>query len=47
MQLNHGDLSPNFSGTLFGISNMLANCSGFIAPYIFGYVTNDSVMKLV
>ena len=33
-QGNHMELSPNYAGTLMGITNTIANCSGFIAPYV-------------
>lgn len=33
---SHQDLSPNLAGTLFGISNFLANTTGFIAPAVAG-----------
>lgn len=42
-QLNSSDISPNYAGTLFGIANAIANCSGFIAPYVTGEHTTDGV----
>lgn len=35
---SHQDLSPNLAGTLFGISNFLANTTGFIAPAVAGAI---------
>ena len=37
------ELSPNYAGTLFGITNMASHLSGFIAPYIAGVITNYNV----
>ena len=37
--INHIDLAPKYSGTLFGISNCIAATSGFIAPYIAAKLT--------
>lgn len=40
--LNHLDLSPNFAGTLMGITNGLANITSILAPSIAGViVTSD------
>jgi len=40
--LNHVDLSPNFAGLLFGISNTLMSAAGVISPIIIGLtVTNE------
>uniref|UniRef100_A0A6P4ETT7 Putative inorganic phosphate cotransporter n=1 Tax=Drosophila rhopaloa TaxID=1041015 RepID=A0A6P4ETT7_DRORH len=41
--LNHVDLSPNFAGLLFGISNTLMSAAGVISPIVIGLtVTNES-----
>jgi len=32
--VNHMDISPNFSGVLMGITNGVSNICGFLAPYI-------------
>ncbi|XP_065719835.2 putative inorganic phosphate cotransporter [Drosophila suzukii] len=41
--LNHVDLSPNFAGLLFGISNTLMSAAGVISPIFIGLtVTNES-----
>ncbi len=37
------DLSPNYAGTLMGITNTFANMGGFAAPYFTGYITNGNV----
>lgn len=39
--VNHLDLSPNFSGTLMGITNMIATIPGFVGPYVVGILTNN------
>ncbi|KAK7092604.1 sialin-like [Littorina saxatilis] len=39
--VNHGDLAPDFAGTLFGISNTIATLPGFVAPTIVGAITSD------
>ncbi|KAH8305918.1 hypothetical protein KR018_003647, partial [Drosophila ironensis] len=41
--LNHVDLSPNFAGLLFGVSNTLMSLAGVVSPLIIGIaVTNES-----
>ncbi|XP_066967806.1 sialin-like isoform X2 [Macrobrachium rosenbergii] len=37
--VNHTDIAPNFSGTLFGISNTFASIASFIAPVAVGALT--------
>jgi len=37
------ELSPNYAGTLRGISNTFGNTPGFIAPYFVGIMTQDNV----
>ena len=44
-QLNHVELSPNYAGTLFGITNMVANLTGFITPWVAGNITNYNVRR--
>ena len=46
LQLNHVELSPNYAGTLFGITNMVANLTGFITPWVAGRITNYDVSKI-
>jgi len=41
-QVNHMDLSPNFAGTLMGITNTVANMAGFLAPMFVGKMTNNN-----
>lgn len=42
-QVNHVDLSPNYAGTLMGITNMFANICGFVTPAVAGALTNNNV----
>jgi ACS family sodium-dependent inorganic phosphate cotransporter len=37
------ELSPNYAGTLRGISSTFANMNGFFAPVIIGYITKNEV----
>ncbi|XP_014223623.1 sialin [Trichogramma pretiosum] len=39
-QINHIALAPRYAGTLYGITNSLANTCGFLAPYIIGQIVN-------
>ena len=41
-QGNHMELSPNYAGTLMGITNMLANVAGFVTPYVAGVLVNNN-----
>ena len=43
LQSNHMDLSPNYAGTLMGITNTMANIAGFVTPYIVGTIINGNV----
>ena len=40
------ELSPNYAGTLFGITNMVANLTGFLTPYVAGVITNNNVRNI-
>jgi len=42
-QVNHIDLSPNYAGTLMGITNCAANVMSGIAPVIVGQIVVDEV----
>lgn len=35
------DLSPNFAGTLMGITNFFANIVSIMAPLLVGFVVDD------
>ncbi|CAL1268948.1 unnamed protein product [Larinioides sclopetarius] len=35
----HVDMSPDFSGITFGITNTISNMSGILSPMIVGYIT--------
>ena len=37
------ELTPNFAGTLMGMTTMVANTTGFLAPLFTGAVTNNNV----
>ncbi|XP_041979313.1 sialin [Aricia agestis] len=37
-QMNHIDLSPQFAGTMYGITNAASNICGFLAPYVTGSI---------
>ncbi|KAL7737230.1 hypothetical protein ACLKA6_005412 [Drosophila palustris] len=39
--VNHMDLSPNFAGTLMGITNCAANVMSILAPLIVGLIVKD------
>lgn len=41
-QINHVDLSPNFAGTLQGITNTMGCIPGIVSPYITGVITEDN-----
>ncbi|XP_046403685.1 putative inorganic phosphate cotransporter [Ischnura elegans] len=41
-QVNHIDLSPNFAGTLMGITNCIANLMSIVAPLVAGELAPDS-----
>ncbi|XP_055837989.1 putative inorganic phosphate cotransporter [Episyrphus balteatus] len=40
-QMNHIDLSPNYAGTLMGITNGAANIMSIIAPLLVGFIVTD------
>ncbi|XP_076437036.1 sialin-like [Babylonia areolata] len=42
--VNHGDLAPDYAGTLFGITNTLATLPGFVAPVIVGAMTPNGTV---
>lgn len=41
--INHLDISPNFAGTLMGMTNTLANLVSICAPLYVGYIVTDNV----
>ena len=45
-QMNHIALSPRFAGTMYGMTNGVANICGILAPYIIGSINNDKVRTL-
>jgi hypothetical protein len=45
-QLNHIDLSPNYAGTMMGITNCLANIMSIVAPLLVGFIVTNEVSLL-
>jgi hypothetical protein len=41
--MNQMELSPNFAGTLRGLSATFSSMTGFISPLVAGAITNDNV----
>lgn len=41
-QMNHISLSPQYAGTMYGITNSAANICGFLAPYVIGTIINHN-----
>ena len=39
------ELSPNYAGTLMGLTGAVANTAGFISPYIAGIVVDGNVSE--
>lgn len=42
-QMNHMTLSPQYAGTMYGITNAAANLCGFLAPYAIGVIIQGQV----
>jgi hypothetical protein len=40
------DLSPNYAGTLFGLSSTFASIGGIFVPYFVGSITNGNVSDM-
>ncbi|XP_059049185.1 putative inorganic phosphate cotransporter [Achroia grisella] len=45
-QMNHIDLSPQFAGTMYGITNAASNICGFLAPYVIGHIISTEQQTL-
>ncbi|KAM3965175.1 putative inorganic phosphate cotransporter [Aphomia sociella] len=45
-QMNHIDLSPQFAGTMYGITNAASNICGFLAPYVIGQIISTEQQTL-
>jgi cyanate permease len=45
-QLNHIDLSPNYAGTMMGISSSIATIMSIVAPTLVGLIVTDEVSFL-
>ena len=41
---NHADISPKYSGALFGFTNMVATIPGFLAPQLVGIITDNKYL---
>jgi cyanate permease len=41
--LNHIDLSPNYAGTMMGISSCIATIMSIVAPMLVGLIVTDEV----
>lgn len=39
--MNHIDISPNYAGTLMGLTNGAANIMSIIAPLLVGFIVHD------
>ena len=37
------DMSPNYAGSLAGLSSALGQATGFLSPFITGLLTNEQV----
>jgi ACS family sodium-dependent inorganic phosphate cotransporter-like MFS transporter 5 len=42
-QVNFVEIAPPYAGTLFGITNAVANICGFAAPYVVGSLVQGNV----
>jgi hypothetical protein len=40
------ELSPNYAGTLMGISNCIGTICGFVSPMVAGIITDGNVSPL-
>lgn len=43
--INHMDLTPNFAGTLIGLTNCAANVMSLLGPLFVGYIVTDAVSR--
>ncbi|XP_061188671.1 sialin-like [Saccostrea echinata] len=43
--VNHGDIAPNYAGTIFGFTNTGASIPGIIAPYLVPSVTVNKTQQ--
>lgn len=41
--INHMDLAPNLAGSLYGITNFIANIMSMIGPIFAGFIIIDAV----
>lgn len=41
--INHMDLSPNFAGTLMGLTNGISNIMSLLGPLLVGFIVTDEV----
>ena len=40
------DMSPNYAGSLAGLTSALGNATGFLSPFITGLLTNEQVILI-
>lgn len=45
-QVNHIDLSPNYAGTMMGITNCISNITSIVAPMLVGLIVTNEVSFL-
>ncbi|XP_041371886.1 sialin-like [Gigantopelta aegis] len=43
--INHGDIAPQYAGTLYGITNTLSSIPGILAPVIVGKLTTNGTRE--
>ena len=42
--MNHIDIASNHAGSMMGVTNCVANITGFVAPYVVGLIVTDEVI---
>jgi len=42
--VNNIDVSPNYAGTIMGVTNCVSNSLGFIAPFVSGLILHAMVV---
>ncbi|XP_041372316.1 uncharacterized transporter slc-17.2-like [Gigantopelta aegis] len=44
-EVNHGDIAPQYAGTLYGIANTISTIPGIVAPSIAGMLTTNGTRE--